>query len=89
MADEDDDFTPEPGAEFVWMRHEHGGNAAQFPVASVPMWRRIGWAPCEPPDPYDPTMAEYQPPRPAPAEEPGPAADDTSETTSEGVSADA
>ena len=59
MADEGSPFEPDPDAEFVWMIHDEGTVPAQFPTASVPMWRARGWKPCEAPVEADPALIEH------------------------------
>ena len=53
------------GNDRVWMRHEVHEGRAQFPADSLEQWQALGWAPSDPPAPYDltkdPQLVDVQP----------------------------
>jgi hypothetical protein len=69
MADETTSpFDDVPDTPMVWMAHPDVANPAQFPRASVPLWRAKGWRPAEAPPPEpDPSLTVQPAPEPAAA----------------------
>jgi len=74
MADnETSPFDDVPDTPMVWLAHPDVEKPAEFPRASVPLWRAKGWQPTDapPPDP-DPSLTVAPEPEPAATRKPAP-----------------